>query len=156
MPFRDPAPGEMHPDVSAEFSRLPEAWQLLVWQLEAEGDSVPGAAALIGVSPLVVPALVAGARASLRRALLERHRSRRLPPACLAHTLRLGRSVGCRPPRVVLRHTAQCERCAVLLGDLDAVERDLGEVVARHLLGRAAEDYMAVRRTGAARRAVMP
>jgi hypothetical protein len=153
VPFREPAAGEMHPAVPVVFSRLPEAWQLLVWQLEVERDSVEEAAALIGVSPLVVPALLEGSRAALRRALLDRHRARTLPPACLAHTLRLGRNAGVRPPRVVLRHTAECERCAELLGDLDAVDRDLGEVLARHLLGWAAEDYLAARRTRAVTRA---
>lgn len=153
-PFREPGAGEMHPAVCVEFSRLPEAWQLLVWQLEVEGDTGEEAAALVGVSPAVVPALVASARAALRRALLVRHRSRSLPPVCLAHALRLGRTGGVQPSRAVLRHTAECEQCAMLLGDLDAVQRDLGEVVARHLLGRAAEDYLAVRRRGAAARLV--
>ncbi len=156
VPFRDPADGEMHPAVSVEFSRLPEAWKLLVWQLEVEGDSAEDAGALIGVSPVVVPALVEGARAALRRGLLARARARTLPPVCLAHTLRLARHAGVRTPRVVLRHTAQCERCAVLVADLDAVERDLGAVLARHLLGRAAEDYLAVRRTGAVAPVVTP
>lgn len=146
VPFRDARPGEMHPAVATEFSRLPEAWQLLVWHLEVEGDSPEEAAALVGVSPVVVPALVEGARAALRRALLLRHRARTLPAQCLGYTLRLERSGGTHPPRVMLRHTAACERCAVLLGDLDAVERDLGEVVARHLLGWAAEGYLAARR----------
>lgn len=153
-PFREPGAGEMHPAVCVEFSRLPEAWQLLVWQLEVERDTAEGAAALVGVAPAVVPALVASARAALRRALLARHRSRTLPPVCLAHALRLGRTGGVLPSRAVLRHTAECDRCAMLLGDLDAVQRDLGEVVARHLLGRAAEDYLAVRRRGAAARLV--
>ncbi len=153
-PFREPGAGEMHPAVCVEFSRLPEAWQLLVWQLEVERDTAEDAAALVGVSPAVVPALVASARAALRRALLARHRSRTLPPVCLAHALRLGRTGGVLPSRAVLRHTAECESCAALLGDLDAVQRDLGEVVARHLLGRAAEDYLAARRSGAAARLV--
>lgn len=149
VPFRDARPGAMHPAVTAEFSRLPEAWQLLVWHLEVEGESPEEAAALVGVSPVVVPALVEGARAALRRALLLRHRARTLPAQCLGYTLRLERSGGVHPPRVMLRHTAGCERCAVLLGDLDAVERDLGEAVARHLLGWAAEGYLAARRAGA-------
>lgn len=153
-PFREPGAGEMHPAVCVEFSRLPEAWQLLVWQLEVEGDTAADAGALVGVSPVVVPALVASARAALRCALLARHRSRALPPACLAHALRLGRTGGVLPSRAVLRHTAECEQCAMLLGDLDAVQRDLGEVVARHLLGRAAEDYVALRRGRAAARLV--
>jgi hypothetical protein len=149
VPFRVPRGDEMHPRVSIEFSYLPEAWQLLLWHLEVEGDGVEYAAALIGVSPSVVPALVEGARATLRRALLMGHRTRELPAQCLGHTLRLERTAGIHPPRSVLRHTAECDRCAVLLGDLDAVERDLGEVVARHLLGWAAEGYLATRRAGA-------
>lgn len=66
VPFREPRPGAMHPAVSGEFSRLPEAWQLLVWQLEVERDTVEDAAALIGVSPVVVSALVEGARSAWR------------------------------------------------------------------------------------------
>ncbi len=120
--------------------------------LEVEGAGADEAAAPIGVSPLVVPALVAGARAALRRALLLRHRSRTLPAACLGHTLRLGRSAVRPIPRVVLRHAAQCERCVVLVDDLAAVERDLGDVLARHLLGQAADGYLAARRATAGRR----
>lgn len=154
VPFREPRDGEMHAAVAVEFSLLPEAWQLLIWQLDVEGDTPEAAAALAGVSANVVLALVEGARAALRRALLTRHRSRTLPPPCLGHTARLDRASRGPVPRVVLRHAALCERCAVLVSDLDAVERDLGAVVVRHLLGRVADDYRVVRRTGAADRAV--
>jgi hypothetical protein len=149
VPFREPQAGAMHPAVSIEFSYLPEAWQLLLWHLEVESDSPEYAAALVGVSPVVVPALVQGARGALRRALLMGHRTRRLPAQCMGHALRLERHTGARPPRAVLRHSAECQRCAALLGDLDAVERDLGDVLARQLLGWAAEGYLSARRVSA-------
>lgn len=147
VPFREPRAGEPHAAVSVEFSRLPEAWQLLVWHLEVEADAPEAASALVGVSPAVVPALVTGARSTLRRALIEHHLSARLPSACVGHTLRLGRSQGTVVPKVVLRHAAQCRACGGLLADLDAVEHRLGTVVARHLLGAAADGYAAVRRS---------
>lgn len=145
VPFREPAAAQG--DVVVEFSRLPEAWQLLLWHLEVEGDSPVAAAALIGVSPVAVPALVTSARATLRRALLARHRARALPPVCLAHTLRLSRSTRISIPRVAARHAAECSGCATLVAGLDTVERDLAAVLAAHLLGPVAEHYLVVRRT---------
>ena len=46
---------------------------------------------------------------------------------------------------MVLRHAAECAQCAGLVADLETAERDLAAVLAGHLLGPAAEDYLLVR-----------
>lgn len=147
VPFRDELGGERHSAVAIQFSGLPEPWQAVLWHLAVEGDDAETVGNLIGVAPAAVPALADSALATLRRSLTARHRAKTLPPLCVAHTLRLERSNGATTPRPVLRHAAECQRCAVLLDDLEAVERDLPRVLAGHLLGRAADGYLAERRT---------
>ncbi len=46
----------------------------------------------------------------------------------------------------MLRHTAVCRGCAQLVADLDAVDRELPEVLARHLLGSVGDSYLELRR----------
>lgn len=148
-PFRDELGGDAHTAVAVQFSGLPEAWQAVLWHLSVEGDDVDTVGALIGVAPTVVPALAESAQVTLRRSLAARHRITTLPPVCVAHALRLERWNGGGTPRSVARHGAECERCAVLLADVDALERDLSGVLAGHLLGPAAPGYLEVRRTAA-------
>lgn len=145
VPFRDHRASDLHAAVGAGFAGLPEGWQAAVWHLEAEREPVEEVATVLGVAPAGVRRLVASARKGLRGALTST-RDPDLPPSCTAHLLRLGRARGPVRPRSVVKHAARCERCVVLLGDLDVVERDLAGVLARHLLGPAAGAYLDVRR----------
>ncbi len=150
VPFRDdPQPGTdpRHANVIRQFSWLPEAWQALVWHLGVEGDDEADVAALLGISPLAVPALLTSARVTLRQSVLANHRARTLPPTCLGHALRLARSRSPVTPRAVARHTRQCETCDRLLADLEALDAELPQVLARVLLGDIADFYLALRRS---------
>jgi DNA-directed RNA polymerase specialized sigma24 family protein len=147
VPFRDHDPDPRHAAVARQFSWLPEAWQALVWHLAVEGDDEADAAALLGISPLGVPALLSSALVTLRQSVLAKHRARTLPPTCLGHALRLSRSRSPITPRAVIRHTRQCEACHELLDDLGALERDLPRVLAHQLLGDVADEYVALRRS---------
>jgi hypothetical protein len=148
VPFRDHRGSEQHSAVGAEFARLPEGWQAAVWHLQAEREPVDEVASVLGVATAGVERLVTSARKELRAALTST-RGRALPPACTAHTLRLARAHGAVAPRSVLKHAARCARCVVLVGDLEVVERDLPLVLARHLLGPAADSYVDARRAAA-------
>lgn len=145
LPFLDHRGSELHAAVGAGFARLPEAWQAAVWHLEAEREPLAQVASVLGVVPAGVRRLVTSARQELRTSLL-RDQQGRLPPACAGHVLRLARARGAVPPRSVLRHAAGCERCVVLVADLDIVERELAGTLARHLLGPAADGYLDLRR----------
>lgn len=147
VPFRDHATDPRHAAVARQFSWLPEAWQALVWHLAIEGDDEADVAALLGISPLAVPALQSSALMTLRQFVLAKHRSRTLPPTCLGHALRLSRSRSPVTPRAVVRHTRQCEACREMLEDLGALERDLPRVLAHQLLGDVADEYVALRQS---------
>lgn len=94
-PFREPGAGEMHPAVCVEFSRLPEAWQLLVWQLEVEGDTGEGPPRWSGSPPrscrpwsrvrgppCVVPCWCAIGHARFRRSAWRTRCASAAPGAC--------------------------------------------------------------------------
>lgn len=151
VPFRDDpqsAADPRHIHVVRQFSWLPEAWQALVWHLGVEGDDEADVAALLGISPLAVPALLTSARVTLRQSVLANHRARTLPPTCLGHVLRLARSRSPVTPRAVARHTRSCETCDQLVAALAAIDAELSQVLARVLLGDIADLYLALRRSG--------
>ena len=132
--------------MATEFAGLAEAWQAALWHRTAERETDPEVATVVGVSPAMVRALVDSARGELRRSLLGSRWAQPLPAPCRAHTRRLAASRHGVPPRAVLRHTAVCRGCAQLVADLDAVDRELPEVLARHLLGSVGDSYLELRR----------
>jgi DNA-directed RNA polymerase specialized sigma24 family protein len=147
VPFRDHV-GERHAALAAEVSWLPDAWQAALWHRFVEGDDDARIGAMLGIVPGKVGSLIEGALDMLRRDLVARRRTRPVPPQCMGYGLRLERAGGHVVPRSVVRHAATCERCAVLLEDLAAVETDLAAVLAEHLLGAAGAGYLAARRPG--------
>lgn len=147
------APGPVRDDVrrqvASEVAALADAWQAAVWHRSAEHETAGQVATVIGVSQERVDAVVRSAQEELVRSLLERRwHDEELPAPCRAHTRRLMTSRSEVAPRAVTRHAARCTGCAALLGDLDAVRRDLPDVMARQLLGDVGPDYLAVRRAG--------
>ena len=145
IPFRDHQLSGAHDAVATEFAGLAEAWQAALWHRTAERETDTEVATVVGVSPAMVRALVDSARDELRRSLLGTRWAQPLPAPCRAHTRRLAASRHGVPPRAVLRHTAVCRGCAGLVADLDAVDRELPEVLARHLLGGVGDSYLELR-----------
>lgn len=145
VPFRDHQLSGAHDAVATEFAGLAEAWQAALWHRTAERETDTEVATVVGVSPAIVTALVDSARDELRRSLLGTRWAQPLPAPCRAHTRRLAASRHGVPPRAVLRHTAVCRGCAQLVADLDAVDRELPEVLARHLLGGVGDAYLELR-----------
>lgn len=146
VPFRDHQLCGAHDAVATEFAGLAEAWQAALWHRSAERETDTEVATVVGVSRAVVLALVESARDELRRSLLGSRWAQPLPAPCRAHTRRLTDSRHGVPPRSVLRHTVVCTGCARLVADLDAVDRELPEVLARHLLGGVGDSYLELRR----------
>ena len=150
VPFRDLV-GPAHRAVAAELLWLPEAWQGALWHRYVEGDDDATVGALLGVAPAMVDPLVQRALDGLRQGVISRARTRTLPMQCKAHALRLERSASTAVPRSAVRHAATCGRCGVLLADLAAVSDALPSLLAEHLLGPAAQDYLRARSGGAVR-----
>jgi len=72
------------------FSRLPERWRAVLWQLEVEGKAPAEVAPAFGLSGNGVSALATRAREGLRQAYLREHIGTNIPASCRAYAEDLG------------------------------------------------------------------
>src|SRR5690348_7788080 len=116
------------------FSRLPERWRAVLWQLEVEGKAPAEVAPVFGLSGNGVSALAMRAREGLRQAYLREHIGRNIPPSCRAYAEDLGAGTrGRLSPRrqaAMQDHLGHCPACQDLFTELSELNRKLGTILA--------------------------
>jgi len=85
------------------FSRLPERWRTVLWQLEVEGKAPAEVAPVLGLSGNGVSALAMRAREGLRQAYLQEHIGTNIPASCRACAEDLGAGARGRLSRAARR-----------------------------------------------------
>jgi RNA polymerase sigma factor (sigma-70 family) len=116
------------------FSRLPERWRAVLWQLEVEGKAPAEVAPVFGLSGNGVSALAMRAREGLRQAYLREHIGTNIPPSCRAYAEDLGAGTrGRLSPRrqaAMQDHLGHCPACQDLFTELSELNRKLGTILA--------------------------
>lgn len=143
QPFVDHLP-PAHTALAAEVAALPDRVQALLWHWYVDQDPDVVVAAHLGMAASEVEPLAWSTVRELREALVVRRRQGPgLSTPCLAYLLRLERGRALVVPPAVRHHAASCPSCADLVLDLDALENNLGGLLALHVLGDAAGSYLA-------------
>ncbi len=116
------------------FSRLPERWRTVLWQLEVEGKAPAEVAPVFGLSGNGVSALAMRAREGLRQAYLQEHIGTNIPASCRACAEDLGAGArGRLSPRrqaAMQAHLGHCPACQDLFTELSELNRKLGTILA--------------------------
>ena len=116
------------------FSRLPERWRTVLWQLEVEGKTPAEVAPMFGLSGNGASALAMRAREGLRQAYLQEHIGTNIPVQCRAYAEDLGAGArGRLSPRrqaAMQDHLGHCPGCQDLFTDLSELNRKLGTIMA--------------------------
>ena len=116
------------------FSRLPERWRAVLWQLEVEGKAPAEVAPAFGLSGNGVSALAMRAREGLRQAYLREHIGTNIPASCRACAEDLGAGTrGRLSPRrqaAMQDHLGHCPACQDLFTELSELNRKLGTILA--------------------------
>ena len=116
------------------FSRLPERWRTVLWQLEVEGKAPAEVAPAFGLSGNGVSAVAMRAREGLRQAYLQEHIGTNIPASCRACAEDLGAGArGRLSPRrqaVMQAHLGHCPACQDLFTELSELNRKLGTILA--------------------------
>ena len=116
------------------FSRLPERWRTVLWQLEVEGKAPAEVAPVFGLSGNGVSALAMRAREGLRQAYLQEHIGTNIPASCRACAEDLGAGArGRLSPRrqaAMQAHLGDCPACQDLFTELSELNRKLGTILA--------------------------
>ena len=116
------------------FSRLPERWRAVLWQLEVEGNAPADVAPVFGLSGNGVSALAMRAREGLRQAYLREHIGTNIPASCRAYAEDLGAGTrGRLSPRrqaAMQDHLGHCPACQDLFTELSELNRKLGTILA--------------------------
>jgi RNA polymerase sigma factor (sigma-70 family) len=116
------------------FSRLPERWRAVLWQLEVEGKAPAEVAPVFGLSGNGVSALAMRAREGLRQAYLREHIGTNIPASCRAYAEDLGAGTrGRLSPRrqaAMQEHLGHCPACQDLFTELSELNRKLGTILA--------------------------
>ena len=116
------------------FSRLPERWRTVLWQLEVEGKTPADVAPMFGLSGNGVSALAMRAREGLRQAYLREHIGTNIPASCRAYAEDLGAGTrGRLSPRrqaAMQDHLGHCPACQDLFTELSELNRKLGTILA--------------------------
>jgi RNA polymerase sigma factor (sigma-70 family) len=116
------------------FSRLPERWRRVLWQLEVEGKAPAEVAPVFGLSGNGVSALAMRAREGLRQAYLQEHIGTNIPASCRACAEDLGAGArGRLSPRrqaAMQAHLGHCPACQDLFTELSELNRKLGTILA--------------------------
>ena len=116
------------------FSRLPERWRRVLWQLEVEGRAPAEVAPVFGLSGNGVSALAMRAREGLRQAYLQEHIGTNIPASCRACAEDLGAGArGRLSPRrqaAMQAHLGHCPACQDLFTELSELNRKLGTILA--------------------------
>ena len=127
------ARAEAHLIVRA-FSRLPERWRRVLWQLEVEGKAPAEVAPVFGLSGNGISALAMRAREGLRQAYLQEHIGTNIPASCRACAEDLGAGArGRLTPRrqaAMQAHLGHCPACQDLFTELSELNRKLGTILA--------------------------
>ncbi|MGH3494168.1 MAG: sigma-70 family RNA polymerase sigma factor, partial [Sciscionella sp.] len=148
LPFTDPAIDEFENAAAARaFATLPERWQLVLWQVDIEGNKPAAVAPVLGISSNAVSALAYRAREGLKQAYLQMHLAPLTPERCRWSSDRLGAYVrhglGAAEAARVEEHLTECARCRGLYAELSDVNSNMSGVFAPILLGTAATGYLA-------------
>jgi RNA polymerase sigma factor (sigma-70 family) len=116
------------------FSRLPERWRTVLWQLEVEDRTPAEVAPMFGLSGNGVSALAMRAREGLRQAYLQEHIGTNIPASCRACAGDLGAGAcGRLSPRrqaAMQDHLGHCPACQDLFAELSELNRKLGTILA--------------------------
>lgn len=125
------------------FRTLPSRWQAVLWYLEVEGMDPAEVAPLLQLTPNAVSALAVRAREGLKKAWLQAHVSEvPVPPGCRWTTDRVGQYTrGALTPRARARfdrHLETCERCTLLVEEVDGLRGSLAGILLPTVLGGAA------------------
>lgn len=151
QPFVDHTAAK-HASVAAAVAALPDTRQALLWHRYVDDEPDLMTAALLDLAPREVEPLAWATTMALRETVLrKRLDAPHLSTPCRAYLLRLGRGKALVVPGAVRQHATSCSECAELVADLDAVERNLGGVLATHVLGEAAGRYLGAARGVATR-----
>lgn len=120
--------------IARAFSRLPDRWRTVLWQLEVEGKAPAEVAPMFGLSGNGVSALAMRAREGLRQAYLQEHIGTNIPASCRACATVLGAGArGRLSPRrraAMREHLAHCPACQDLFTELSELNRKLGTILA--------------------------
>lgn len=125
------------------FRSLPERWQAVLWYLEVEGMDPAEIAPLLQLSSNAVSALALRAREGLKKAWLQAHvNDNAVPEGCRWTTERMGQYArGGLSPRGRSRfaeHLESCDRCPILLAEVEQLSGSLASVLIPVSLGGAA------------------
>jgi RNA polymerase sigma factor (sigma-70 family) len=123
VPFTDTAVAGLERSLAAKaFAKLPERWQVVLWQTEVEGQTPAEVASTLGLTPNGVSALAYRAREGLRRAYLQVHVATIAELQCQITAGRLGAWVrdglSKREAARVRQHLGRCNRCRAVAGEL--------------------------------------
>jgi RNA polymerase sigma factor (sigma-70 family) len=147
-PYTDPAVEAFENTAAANaFRSLPERWQMVLWQMEVEGQKPAEIAVLLGISANSVSALAYRAREGLKQAYLQNHLADTADSDCRWATERLGayvrKGLARREATKVDEHLDKCDKCSVLYLELSDVNSNLRGLIAPIILGGAAATYLA-------------
>ena len=146
QPFVD-LTARTHAAVAVAVAALPDVRQALLWHRYVDDEPDLMTAALLDLAPREVEPMAWSTTMALRETVLRsRLGSTGLPTPCRAYLLRLDRGKALVVPGALRHHATSCPECAELVADLDAVERNLGGVLAEHVLGEAAGRYLGATR----------
>lgn len=136
-----------HSSVAAAVASLPDVRQALLWHRYVDDDPDLMTAALLDLAPREVEPLAWETALSLRTTVLRRRLGdESLSTPCRAYLLRLDRGRALAVPGAVRHHAASCRPCGEVVADLDAIEHNLGGLLAGHLLGEGAGAYLGASR----------
>jgi RNA polymerase sigma factor (sigma-70 family) len=123
------------------FRSLPHRWQTVLWHTAVEKEPHEIVAAHLGIKANAVAALSFRAREGLRQAYLVQHLAHTTDARCRSTADLLPRHVRGGLPHAqatrVAAHLDQCAACTGALADLDAINTNLGALLAPSLLGMA-------------------
>jgi RNA polymerase sigma factor (sigma-70 family) len=148
QPYTDPAVDAFENTAAANaFRSLPERWQMVLWQMEVEGQKPAEIAVLLGTSANSVSALAYRAREGLKQAYLQNHLADIADSECNWVTERLGayvrKGLARRESTKVDEHLDKCDKCSALYLELSDVNSNLRGLIAPIILGGAAATYLA-------------
>jgi RNA polymerase sigma factor (sigma-70 family) len=125
--------------VQGAFASLPERWRMVLWHIEVEGLTPAQVAPVLGLTPNGAAALIYRAREGLRQAYLQQHVGHTEETACKAVADSLGAyargALRAKERKRVDQHLKTCDRCRLVVGELEDVNRGMRGVIAPFILG---------------------
>lgn len=130
------------------FVNLAPAWQTALWHAEVEYDDAATVGRLLGLDASDSRRAVASAVVGVRRAVTTGHDGGSTPEChWLVEDLRANNSttLGTAQVRVLREHGRHCDDCLPLVREVFRVEHSLRDILAAHVLGRHAAEYLRTR-----------